>query len=365
MTDAGTRVLLVEDNAADATYIEELVRDLKEMAIGQQDERLELSHTETLAACRRRLDDGDVDVVLLDLNLPDSTDLDTLDAVLETTTAPIVVLPGLDDEAIGIEAVERGAQDYLVKRDVNATLLGRTIRYAIERQQRERKLRERNEELALLNRLVRHDIRDDMALIRGWGRPLYDHVDPDGRENLDRLLDATTHVIELTDTVGDFIEVLHDRESVSLRPIELRATLDSEIEKARTRHEQATIERGGEDGPVYVRATELLSSVFGNLLSNAIQHNDTPEPTVRVVVTADPDVVTVTVADDGSRIPDGKKDAVFGRTEAGLADPDCGVGLYLVDTLVQMYDGAVTVADNQPRGSVFEVTLQRADPAET
>jgi signal transduction histidine kinase len=365
MRESATTVLLVEDNAADATYIEELFRDLRATTVGRVDGGLDLEHVETLAACRRHLDEDGADVVLLDLQLPGSTGLETLDTVLEATTdEPIVVLTGLDDEGVGVEAVERGAQDYLVKSDVNATLLGRTIRYAIERQQRERQLRDRNEELMLLNRLVSHDIRDDMALVRGWGRPLYDNVDPDGRANLDRLLGATNHVIELTDTVADFLEVLHDRESMSLRPIELTATLDSEIEKVRARHEQVTIERVGAEGTVYVQATELLSSVFRNLLVNAVQHNDTDEPAVQVDVMADPDTVTVTFADDGPGVRDGQKDAVFGRTEAGLADPECSVGLYLVGTLLEMYDGEVTVTDNDPRGSVFEVTLQRADPAE-
>lgn len=360
-------VLLVEDNEPDATYIEELFRETEVITGGERAESLELIHVETLSQCQQQLDETDVDMVLLDLNLPDSSGLDTLEAVMTVATdEPVVVLTGLDDEATGLEAIERGAQDFLVKSDVNSTLLGRTIQYAIERQRREQQLRGRNEELSLLNRLVGRDIRDEMALVRGWGEPMYDHVDPEGEENLDRLLEATTHVVEFTDTVSDFLDALQDRDSASLRPIDLVSTLGRELEKIQSQYSQATVqweERPSE--PVFVRATELLSSVFRNLLTNAVQHNDAADPTVRVTVSTDNDTVVVSVTDNGPGIDDRRKDAVFGRSASGLADPECGVGLYLVDTLVDMYGGDIRVADNEPRGTVVEVTLQRTTGTES
>lgn len=365
MEDTNLTVLLVEDNVPDAQYIEELFGEIDWYGTeigGEQFEELELHHVETLAACRDLLtrDDTEVDVVLLDLNLPDSRNVDTLDSVLDVTDdEAVVVLTGLNDERIGSEAIERGAQDYLVKDDIDATLLGRTIRYAVTRQRRERMIRRRNEELALLNRLVRHDIRDDMALIEGWGRTLEDHVDREGEQYLARMLEASTHVIDLTDTVGEFLDALQEREDVRLEPFDLESTIESELEKARSVHEEALFEVDGNLPETDVAATELLSSVFRNLFANAVQHNDEERPQISVSATVADDAVTVAVADNGPGIPDDKKDAIFGRTAAGLGDPECGVGLYLVDTLVDLYGGDIRVRDNDPEGSVFEVTLQR------
>ncbi|RDZ94582.1 hybrid sensor histidine kinase/response regulator, partial [Haloferax sp. Atlit-6N] len=113
-----------------------------------------------------------------------------------------------------------------------------------------------------------------------------------------------------------------------------------------------------------VRANELLTSVFRNLLNNAVQHND--KETARVSIDGDvrSETVVVRVADNGPGIPDGQKDAVFGRTEAGLDDPAAGVGLYLVDTLVSQYDGSVSLKDNEPEGTVAVVELPRATSSE-
>lgn len=121
------KVLFIEDNPGDVRLIREL---LKEIA----GTRFELQHADRLSRGLICLTEGAFDVILLDLGLPDSQGLDTLSIVCaQRPKAPIVVLTGLADEMVGIEAIHRGAQDYLAKGKVNGELLVRTIRYAIER----------------------------------------------------------------------------------------------------------------------------------------------------------------------------------------------------------------------------------------
>ena len=120
-------VLLVEDNFADA----QLIRIELSKA---QNVRYELKHVDRLKQGLERLREERFDVVLLDLNLPDGTGLVTFEtAHAEAPDVPIIVLTGHDDDELGIEAVQKGAQDYLVKGKVADGLLGRSIRYAIER----------------------------------------------------------------------------------------------------------------------------------------------------------------------------------------------------------------------------------------
>jgi len=98
-----------------------------------------------------RLLKGGIDVVLLDLGLPDSQGLETLGKVRAQAAAmPIIVLTGLDDEVTAVEAVRQGAQDYLVKGDVDSKLLWRTLRYSIERKGSEEALRKSEEKLQQL-----------------------------------------------------------------------------------------------------------------------------------------------------------------------------------------------------------------------
>lgn len=138
------RVLLVEDNPGDARLFHEILVE----AVTVQ---FELKHVPRLSEALKRLGEESFDVILLDLSLPDSHGLDTLVRVhSEVPNIPIVVLTGLDDETIGLQAVKNGAQDYLVKGRVDTNLLVRSICYAMERQ----RLQSRLQKLSLLDELT-------------------------------------------------------------------------------------------------------------------------------------------------------------------------------------------------------------------
>ncbi len=350
--------LVVEDNPADARLIEEYVT---EQSWPELDGKPTIDRADRLAdAIEARTDD--IDVVLLDLGLPDSSGFDTLERMLAVVgNEPVVVLTGLDDERAGAEAVERGAQDYLVKDDLTPALLQRTVWYAVERERQQRRLKRRNEELALLNQIVRHDIKNDVTVIIGWGDALREHVDPSGEQYLDRMMHAGDHITGIAETVGDFLEILEGNKEPELQPIDIGRLLETELEKAKSAHESATFSVNGDlSQGLNVAATELLSSVFRNLLNNAVIHNDSAQPAVTITVEAEPETVTVHVADKGPGVPESQRDEIFGRGEMGLQSPGSGIGLYLVDTLVDIYDGTVHVEGNDPVGSVFTVTLHRA-----
>jgi signal transduction histidine kinase len=120
-------LLLIEGNPGDARLIWEMLAQVR-------GSRFNLECCNRLSAGLERLAEGRVDVLLLNLSLPDSQGLDTfLRAHAQAPEVPIMVLTGLDDEALAIKAVQDGAQDYLVKEQMDADLLGRAIRYAIER----------------------------------------------------------------------------------------------------------------------------------------------------------------------------------------------------------------------------------------
>ena len=142
MTAAPVRLLLLEDNRADADLLQAA---LAKFAPGG----FAITHVERLADAFARIRAGQFDALLSDLGLPDSTGLATVRAIAAgAPTLPLVVMTGFDDDELGRAAIQHGAQDYLVKGEKNGTLIGRTLRYAIERKRLEIELRAANEALA-------------------------------------------------------------------------------------------------------------------------------------------------------------------------------------------------------------------------
>lgn len=126
MTDGVPRILLIEDNANDALAIK--------IMLESADFPFKLEKAETLKSGLDILSEKQIDVILLDLGLPDSKGLDTFVNLFdEYPDVPIVMYTGLEDEDIAVKALQKGAQDYLVKGKVDSKLLVRAIRYSIER----------------------------------------------------------------------------------------------------------------------------------------------------------------------------------------------------------------------------------------
>jgi len=248
-------------------------------------------------------------------------------------------------------------------------VLAATVTAALDQAEREAVLRETqaeleaaNEELALLNQVVRHDIKNDVAVIVGHGRGLADQLDEPAADSLQSMLRAATHITDITETVGEFLDVLGGDAEPALEPIDLTAVVTDECRNARDTYPDADI-RIDDEFPtgVAVAATELLSSVFRNLLTNAVTHNNKPTPEVTISGEERGDSVVVHVADNGPGIPEDRREEVFGRGEQGLESPGSGIGLYLVDTLITLFGGAIEITDNEPAGTVFTLTLPKAD----
>jgi CheY-like chemotaxis protein len=126
------KILLVEDNKNDAALIREMIYE--DVIKDAGDVNLELIHKETCGNALKYLAENRVNVILLDLSLPDSSGLDTVKKMVEQEkNTPIIVLTGLDDETVAIKALQGGVQDYLNKNHINSMLLVRSLKYSIER----------------------------------------------------------------------------------------------------------------------------------------------------------------------------------------------------------------------------------------
>jgi PAS domain S-box-containing protein len=225
-----------------------------------------------------------------------------------------------------------------------------------ERKEYERELEEQRNNLRVLNQVVRHDIRNDMTIVSGRAELLEKHVEEAGKEDLEAIQDSAESATELTKTARDLSEIMLSTEQ-DVEPVRLGQYLHPAIENIRTKFGTAVIITENRIPEAHVRGNGLLEAVFRNLLQNAVVHNDKEAPTVHIWTALNEETLTVAIADNGPGIPDSQKEAIFSKGEKDLDSPGTGLGLYLVETLVEQYGGDVWVEDNDPEGSVFFVEL--------
>ncbi len=330
MSPVPIRLLLLEDNAGDARLVQTA---LDAHAPGG----FEIVWVERLAQALQRLDVDHFDVVLCDLGLPDSAGLATPRALTAHAPAlPLVVLTGLHDEELGRESIQYGAQDYLVKDEVSGPMLARALRWAVERKGHELELRlanealerrvaERTAELTRSSEIMQDNAARLQALSwqlltmeeterRKINRELHDRVGQSlaalninmnivrsqlPQASLDvvgpRLLLMQTLLEETSLQIRDIMADLHPP---ALDDYGLLAALRTYVESLSLRC-ALPIEVQGEDlvpGLPLVTESALLRIAQGALI-NAIAH--ARAHTIRVVLTASPEVVRLTVEDDG------------------------------------------------------------------
>jgi signal transduction histidine kinase len=374
--DGPVRILLVEDNPGDARLLRETLRDAESL-------RFELAHAGRLSEALERVRAGAVDVVLLDLSLPDAHGMETVQRMLEAAPAvPIIVLTGLTDETVAVHAVQAGAQDYLVKGTVEGATLGRAIRYAVERKRLEMEraalLRNEREARAAAEaavkardevlRIVAHDIGNSLSAVKIHAMVLERTLPADGAEARKRT-EAIRHLTQQMDRLRqDLLDVAAiEAGRLSFEPGEtsLPRVMD---EVLGTVAEQAE-EKGlavecafADDLPAVWADRERLQQVLGNLVGNAVKF--TPAGG-RILVRADRGEhgeVRVAVEDTGPGIPPEHLEHVFDRfwQARSTRRAGAGLGLAIARGVVEAHGGRITARSEVGKGTTFEFTLPAA-----
>ena len=225
----------------------------------------------------------------------------------------------------------------------------------------EEQLRRKKEELTFINRIVSHDIKNDVSVISGWAEVLAEHTDADATEMVDRIKTTSDHIAELSGIAKDFVDSIEGTTNVDLEAVDLGEIVTTEVSKLRSKHDEAAV-TVADDIDTVVRANELLSSVVGNLLTNAIRHNGAATPEIEITATTTATTIVLRIADNGPGVPDSEKEDIFEKGRKGANSPGSGIGLYLVSKLVGQYNGEIWVEDNEPTGAVFAVELLLDEP---
>ena len=225
-----------------------------------------------------------------------------------------------------------------------------------DRRRYEYQLERQRDNLEVLNQVVRHDIRNDLQLILTYGELLAGSVDDQHRQHVEKILSSTRSAIEITDSAREVAEVMLQAQEEP-KPVNAGYVLERQLDAVRSSYENALVETEGPIPRVTVSADDMLESVFRNLLVNAVEHNDEDVPEVRVSTEQREETLEVSIADNGPGIPDERKQDIFEEGKKGLDSAGTGLGLYLVQTLLDRYGGSIEVSDNEPEGTVFTVAL--------
>ncbi len=395
------RLLLIEDNPGDARLVREHLADCS----GLQPFDVEVATT--LAEGIRLLAKQPADIVLLDLTLPDSFGLETVEHWQAVApTLPIIVLTGSDDEALAVAAMREGAQDYLIKGRLDGTLLVQAIRYAIERKRVQEDLRlakisleqrveERTAELREINArleveiaertlaeqrsgellkreqaarqlvestnrskdeflaILSHELRTPLNAILGWAEILRADEPTrtelhEGIEVIERNARAQARLVE---DVLEVSRIICGKVRLKITDLDVSAVIDEAIASTRpaATAKGVIIQRVLSPEPINVRGDAgRLQQVIWNLLTNAVKF--TPKAG-RITVTSrfvDDHRVEIEVADTGAGIKPEFLPFVFDRfrqsdTTTTRSHGGLGLGLSISRHLVEMHQGQIAV----------------------
>ncbi len=413
MSSDTIRVLLVEDDQGDADLLSELL----ELVDGSY---FQVTHCRRLSEALQSLCQACFDVILLDLSLPDSHGLGTVDRVYNyQPTIPIVILSGLEDESLAIEAVQAGAQDYLVKGQVESDGLVRAIHYAIERdkilqllnekekqlqianENLEQRVEERTSELKQANEQLRelevqlretlaqekelselksriittisHEYRTPLTTILSSAELLevYRHQWNDEKQlkYFRRIHDTVKHMTALVNDVLFLNKAESKKVDFNPEPLNLvdfLTELVDELKSPLDNKYNLFFENIGDCNQCYIDV-KLLRQIITNLLSNAFKYSPNGG-TVSLHLNCEQTRVIFQITDEGIGIPDEDKQKLFeafSRASNVSTIQGTGLGLSIVKKCVDLHGGQISVKSEVGVGTTFTVNLPQHREEET
>jgi signal transduction histidine kinase len=347
---------VVEDDDDHAELIMGLLDDVRRP-------RVQAVRARTIGEALEVLAGNHADAVLLDQKLPDSDFWETVPRVVDAAPRlPILVLTSLNDLDLALEAVNQGAQDYLVKSELTADGLMRALRYAIERKRHGASLEQSRSLMELFAHAVAHEIKSPLAAARLQIDLARAEVADGGtaeqvRHHLER---AEEMVVRTTALIGDLLRfgvVTAGTEPVSVGPILQEALDEVEPELLAT---GARVEAG--EMPTLPADRTKLRQLFVNLLGNALKYrNEGRQLLVRVHAEGDgAQGWTISVADNGVGMGDEDLDRVFGlfqRAHDPERYPGSGLGLALCRQIVERHGGRIWAESEPGIGTTIRFTL--------
>ncbi len=398
------KILLFEDNPGDAGLIEDMVNDSINYSY-------ELIIAESLEEGINLFKSDFFDIILLDLGLPDSDGINTfLNVQRESSETPIIILTGLNDESIGINAVQNGAQDYLTKGMVNPELLERSIKYSIERtkvqlelqkyrdsleEQVEKRtieldkankrlkneiedhkktevklerylmeLKRSNKELQQFAYVASHDLQEPLRMVSSFTQLLakkYEgQLDSDADEFIKFAVDGAKRMQMLINDLLAYSRVSSRFEEFQL--VDLEKVFNESLQNLKVSIDDNDARITSDSLPTIVADQSQIIQLFQNLVGNAIKFRGDESPEIHISAEEGEDEWIFRVIDNGIGIDSQHNDRifrVFQRLHERDSYPGTGIGLSICEKIVERHGGDIWVDSKLGNGSTFSFTISK------
>lgn len=376
MKNESISVLLIEDSLGDSKLITDMLSE-------SRDFQFSFKQASRIKTGRELLLRGKFDIVLLDLNLPDSFGVSSAATFIQDfPDIPIIIITNHDNEEAGVNAVKMGAQDYIVKFFTDSYSLIRSVIYAIERKKLERQyksdgintsvsgklktaeaeLEKTRKELKNFLYVVSHDLHEPVRSISSFSQILQrkyrDKMDTDANTYIDFIIDGTVNIQKMLDDLLTFSRITPERTFIT--EVDTTAVVESVLNKlsSKIKSQQASIVC--ENLPVIQSDYSQIKELFLHLLSNALTY--TSENPVRISVSAvkkDSEWI-FSITDNGIGIEKEFFDRIFimfQRLHTREEYPGTGMGLTICKQIIELHGGRIWLESELMKGTTFFFSL--------
>ena len=351
--DRNLNILLIEDDDDHAELLHRCIA-----ASGGTNTTLHRARD--LKAATPMFSDAHADIIVVDLGLPETQGLTTLEAVLELSRAtPVIVLTATDDEELGSRAIRMGAQDYICKVDLNPRVIARSVGYAMERTELLTKLRTTNSVLSTFASDAAHDLRSPLRRILRYVELIEGELEGQlsnrARGYLSHVSVASGRLWNMVDSLLEFSAsrsggTAHEACRLDGVVAEAIEQLQVEIEECGARISASDLAHST------VGNRALLVQVMQNLVGNAIKYVEGRRPSVHISARVEGGEIEVSVQDNGIGIKEENWEAIFQplqRLHSADEYEGSGVGLAICRRVIDAHGGRLWVRSTPSEGSTF------------
>ncbi|MGE5795873.1 MAG: ATP-binding protein [Ignavibacteria bacterium] len=371
-------LLLIEDNIHDA-------RMFSENLTGNYNDEFKITHTSNVKAGIENISRKSFDIIVADLNLPDSSGISTFYEIKKRSgNTPVIILSGMNDSNLTLESIRSGAQDYIYKGNYEGDFIYRVVRHAIQREKLFREIEERTIRLIKLNKslqelnfnkdrmnsIISHDLINPVNALKGYTEMLHESFNELTNEEKK---ETVATINELTQEVSHLLKNLLLWSAANTRHIDYKpeklniASLlkeQSEFFKLTASNKEITIIN--ETAEMYVMADKnMIETVVRNIVSNAIKFTN---PSGKIIIKnfLKKDKVAVSIEDTGIGMEKDEVDKLF-KAEQNFSnqgtnkEKGIGLGLLICKEFIKRHNGKIEVASKKNVGTSFIITLPKAE----
>lgn len=370
MNTSAIKILLIEDNPGDARLIKGYLSSTRQ-------EKYSLIWKDNLLDAKTFLKTNKIDAILLDLNLSDSVGAETINSMcLDMTCEPVIIISNLQDEELARHAVQSGAQDYILKDEINSFNLQRSILFAIERKNYQRSFTKiyknhfdvEKDENKFLS-IIAHDLRSPLHGLIGLTELIVTEFDSlpidEVKKYIHDLHGVAKNQFSLLENLLNWTLMKAGKFELNPSSVKLKQTIDNAMNavKYNALEKQILLINNVAEDNLLIADEKMLNSLFQNLIANAIKFT-AREGKVEISAIHNNGNIEILVNDSGTGMTREQVNNLFAAnglsTTLGTAkERGSGFGLKLCKEFIDAHGGSIVVQSELGEGTTVKISLPR------